>query len=78
MKLEVYRDLTEGVDGGDWVLMSETVDDGGWFTETTCEEHSPVDGQSDLVWEEGGVTFIRNTGVTEARYKWFTVREIAP
>ena len=45
---------------------------------TTCEEHSPVDGESDLVWEEGGVTFIRNTGITEARYKWFTVREIAP
>jgi hypothetical protein len=27
---------------------------------------------------EGGVTFIRDTGVVEARYKWFTVREIAP
>jgi hypothetical protein len=78
VKLESYRDLTEGADGGDWVLMSEYVDDGGWFSQTTCVEHSPVNGESDLVWLDGGATFIRDTGVVEARYKWFTVREIAP
>jgi hypothetical protein len=78
VKLESYRDLTEGADGGEWVLMSEYVENGGWFTQTTCPEHDPVNGESDLVWLEGGVTFIRNTGVTEARYKWFSVREIAP
>ncbi len=78
VKLEAYRDMTEGLDGGEWELLSETLDDGGWFTQTTCDEHSPVDGQSDMVQLEGGVTFVRNTGVIEARYKWLTIREISP
>jgi hypothetical protein len=78
VKLEAYRDLTQGADGGDWVLVSEVLDDGGWFTQTSCAEHSPVDGQSDMVQLAGGTTFIRNTGVVEARYKWLTIREIAP
>ena len=78
VKLETYRDLTQGENGGDWVMMSEYVEDGGWFTQTTCEEHNPVNGESDMDWEEGGCTFIRNTGVTEAHYRWVTIREIAP
>ena len=53
------------------------VDDGGWFVESGCSEHEPNgDGESDLVVTEGGVTFIRNTDVTEARYRWVSVREI--
>ena len=78
VKLETYRDLTEGADGGDWQLLNETVDNGGWFTETDCAEHSPEGGESDMVVLDGGTTFIRNTDVTEARYRWLTVREIAP
>jgi len=78
IQLESYRDLTEGAGGGDWQLVSEYVENGGWYCQTTCVEHDPVDGESDLVWLDGGVTFIRNTGVIEARYKWFSVREIAP
>ena len=34
--------------------------------------------QCALVDVEGGTTFIRNTDVTEAVYKWVSVREIAP
>jgi hypothetical protein len=78
VKLEAYRDSTDGENGGDWQLVNETVDNGGWFTQTSCTEHSPVSGQSDLVVVDGGVTFIRNTDVTEARYKKLTVREIQP
>jgi len=78
VKLESYRDMTEGEAGGDWQLLNETIDDGGWFTETDCEEHSPENGESDMIQLEGGTTFIRNTDVTEARYKWVSVREIAP
>jgi hypothetical protein len=76
VRLEAYRDLTEAEDGGDWVLMNQTVDDGGWSVETECSEHDPSSGESDLVIVEGGTAFIRNTDVTEARYKWFSVREI--
>jgi hypothetical protein len=76
VKLESYRDLSGGADGGDWQLMNETVDDGGWFVESDCDEHAPSGGESDLVVLDGGVSFIRNTGVGEARYRWFSVREI--
>jgi hypothetical protein len=78
VKLESYRDMSEGEAGGDWELLNETVDDGGWFVETSCDEHSPEDGESDLVVLDGGTTFIRNTDVEEARYKWVSIREIAP
>jgi len=78
VKLESYRDMTEGEGGGDWQLLNETTDDGGWFVETDCDEHSPENGESDMIQLEGGTTFIRNTDVTEARYKWVSVREISP
>lgn len=78
VKLEAYRDLDEGRAGGTWELVHETIDAGGWFAETTCDVHQPVDGMSDQASTEGGTTFIRNTGITEARYRWFSVREIAP
>jgi hypothetical protein len=78
VKLEAYRDMTNGASGGDWQLVNETVDGGGWSVETTCQEQSPSNGESDLVVLEGGTTFIRNTDVTEARYRWISIREIAP
>lgn len=76
VKLEAYRDLTDGQNGGDWQLMNEQVDDGGWSVETDCPEHDPVGGESDLVVMDGGAVLVRNTDITEARYRWLTVREI--
>ena len=76
VKLEAYRDLTGGEDGGDWQLMNEQVDDGGWFAETDCTQHDPTGGESDLVVTNGGAVLVRNTDITEARYRWLSVREI--
>jgi len=78
VQLESYRDLTLGEDGGDWEQMNETVDEGGWFVETDCAEHDPVGGESDLVITGGGAVLVRNTEITEARYRWLTIREILP
>lgn len=78
VKLEAYRDMTNGADGGSWSKVNETVDDGGWSVETSCEAHSPENGESDLIVLDGGTTFIRNTDVGEARYRWLTIREISP
>jgi hypothetical protein len=78
VKLEAYIDLSGGENGGEWQLVNETIDDGGWFTDTTCEQYSPENGESDFVWLEGGTVFIRNTNVDEARYRWVSIREIAP
>jgi hypothetical protein len=78
VKFEAYRDMTNGEGGGDWELVNETIDDGGWFVETDCDEHDPSGGESDMIVLEGGTVFIRNTDVEEARYRWVTVREIDP
>jgi hypothetical protein len=78
VQLEAYRDMTNGEDGGTWELVNETVDDGGWSVESTCSEHAPENGESDMIQLEGGTILIRNTDVTEARYRWVTMREIAP
>jgi hypothetical protein len=78
VKLEAYRDMTNGASGGAWELVNETVDDGGWSVETTCTEYAPNDGQSDQIVLDGGTAFIRNTDVTEALYRWVSIREIAP
>ena len=77
VKLESYLDLTEARDGGVWVLVNETIDDGGWFSGSSCAQHSPVGGRSDHIYLGGGATLIRNTGTIEARYRWLSVREIA-
>lgn len=58
--------------------MNEQVDAGGWFVETDCAEHAPSGGQSDLVVTAGGAVLVRNTDITEARYRWLSVREITP
>lgn len=76
VKLEAYRDLAEGAGGGDWQLVNETTDAGGWTVDTDCSQYAPVDGKSDHIVLEDGVTFIRNTRIDEARYRWFSVREI--
>jgi hypothetical protein len=78
VKLEVYRDLTEGRDGGTWEKVNETLDDGGWFARTDCPEHHPVNRRSDLRILAGGTILIRNTDVEAARYRWLSIREIAP
>lgn len=78
VRLESYRDLTGGADGGSWELVNATTDDSGWLAQTTCVEQAPVDGESDQVALQAGAVLIRNTAVTEARYRWLTVREIAP
>ncbi|MBN2442341.1 MAG: dockerin type I repeat-containing protein [Spirochaetales bacterium] len=73
VKLEMYLDTTSnGANGGTWEKVLEFTDDGNWA--------APADGCSFpdtyIVTEGGGVVFIRNTNIAEARYKWFTVREI--
>lgn len=76
VKLEAYLDLENGANGGDWQLVNETIDEGDWFVETDCLEHTPEGGESNLVVQGGGSILIRNTSVTEARYRALSVREI--
>lgn len=64
VKLEQYEDMSDGADGGRWVKVAETIDNGQWA------------GAPYLTAQQS--TFIRNDGLGEARYKKWTIREIAP
>jgi hypothetical protein len=76
VKLETYRDLTEGKDGGQWVKINEITDSGGWLAATDCPSQRSVAGASAMRVLEGATVLIRNTGVTAARYRWVSLREI--
>ena len=64
VKLEQYEDTTDGAKGGRWVKVAEMTDDGKWAVKPYLAAQPS--------------TFIRNDGLGEARYKRWTIREIAP
>lgn len=76
--LELYRDLTEGKNGGSWTLINSHTDDGqNWSALTDCLQHQPTaQNTSTQASLDGGSILIRNTDITSARYKWVSVREI--
>lgn len=76
VKLELWRDLTDGANGGTWEKVDEKIDMGGWGTSMTpCA--SGVDPTQIMTGPNLSV-FIRNDDVTDARYKRWSIREIAP
>lgn len=78
--LELYRDMSEGKDGGNWMLINSHVDDGSnWPALTDCSQHQPnSENTSYQASLNGGAVLIRNTDITSAEYKWVSVREITP
>lgn len=76
--LELYRDLTDGKDGGSWEKLAEYTDSGAW-----SQTDSGVDVVAKCGYSAGKVLispgtsiFIRNDMVGEAQYKFFSIREI--
>ena len=53
VKLELYRDLSEGVNGGDWEKIGETIDKGVWIAADDCE-YLP-----DFILVVGGVVLLK-------------------
>src|SRR3954449_7363473 len=76
VKMEMYRDMTEGANGGIWEKIGELIDAGGWRP----KQANPVCAFAPdyISLTGGGVIILRDTGSDEARYKWFSVREIVP
>jgi hypothetical protein len=73
--LEVWADLSNGVNGGSWKKLCETVDTGDWGRDApACAKG--VDPAQILTGPNLSV-FIRNDGVNRWLYKLFSVREIA-
>jgi hypothetical protein len=73
VRLQAFRDLTEGANGGEWEPIIDYTDAGGWAPASNCTYPDDY-----IILQGGGVVFIRDTGTTGpgALYRHFTVREI--
>src|SRR5918996_471092 len=74
VKLELYRDLTDGRNGGTWVKVLEFTDVGEWYVE--AKEGICNDYPHNKILFTPGFVFIRNDYIDEAQYKKFSIREI--
>lgn len=76
VKLELWRDLTDGANGGSWEKVDQYVDAGGWGAGLTpCE---PGKDPAQIMTGPNLSVFIRDDNVTDVRYKRWSIREIAP
>lgn len=74
VKLEMWLDMTDGKNGGDWKLVLNQTDDGEWFVPPTNEcSNSEL---NKTISEAGPSIFVRNTDVNSSLYKNFSIREI--
>ena len=86
--LQLWLDRTGGVDGGDWELVNEMVDDGQVFGEVACapgvDPQMMLTNEGSRVGSESGLPNISvyfrsdDIGRDGLVYKWGSVREIVP
>ena len=76
VRMEMWRDLTNGLNGGDWKLILNYTDTGDMTDPTT--PGCPTNDLSHIILEAGPSIFIRNTDISAAQYKEFSAREIDP
>lgn len=75
MRLELYRDLTDGENGGEWEKVLDFVDAGGWGT----EDGAPLCGKpADRVITGAHPIVLMRNDKAEVQYKKASVREIHP
>ena len=76
VKLELWRDMTDGANGGTWELLHQTVDAGGWGASVTpCASGKDP---TQIMTGPNLSVFIRDDNVSDVRYKKWSIREIAP
>lgn len=78
VKLELYRDLTDGNDGGNWKKVIEYTDVGGWKDPSRNAPSCPGYDLDRILLEPGTSTYFRIDDVTRAELKKASIREIAP
>jgi hypothetical protein len=80
VKLELYVDLTDGKDGGEWKKITEFLDDGKEiiFDSSKNIKNKCGHGVDKIFVDPGTSVFLRNDGIKSAEYKKFSVREILP
>ncbi len=74
VRMQMYRDMTGGLNGGIWHLEVDYTDNGNMYVPpNTCNE--PL---NKIILDANPSVFIRNTDINSALYKDFDIREIAP
>lgn len=78
VKLELYRDLTNGTDGGTWEKVAEYTDDGNWSQTNSGADVVKRCGYpaNKVLLKPGTSVFIRNDKISNMQYKLFSIREI--
>lgn len=78
VKLELYRDLSDGLNGGNWEKVAEYNDKGIWSQTNSGADVKKKCGYSanKILLEAGTSVFIRNDYVNNVQYKLFSIREI--
>jgi len=76
--MELYRDLTDGENGGNWEKVAEYIDNGKWSQTDTGIDVQKVCGYpaNSVLLDPGTSVFIRNDLIKTAEYKFFSIREI--
>ncbi len=78
VKLELYRDMTDGNNGGTWEKVAEYLDQGTWSQNNSQSNIKKKCGYSSnvVLLKPGTSVFVRNDDIKEMQYKKFSVREI--
>jgi hypothetical protein len=72
--LELYRDLTDGKNGGNWEKVLEYKDIGEWYVD--AKDGICNDYPHNKILFTPGFVFIRNDFINQTEYKKFSIREI--
>jgi hypothetical protein len=77
VKLELWRDRSDGLNGGSWEKVHEYADAGGWSISSTVAASCAIPADYRITTPQP-VVIIRNSNIAEQWYKKATLREIQP
>lgn len=77
VRQEIWRDTTDGANGGTWEKVLEHDDTGGWAVSAAVAESCQIPADK-IITEPGAIINLRNDAIVEQWFKKLSVREINP
>jgi predicted small secreted protein len=77
VKLELWRDLTDGANGGTWTKVHEHTDAGGWAVDASAAASCGIPPDY-IITSPQPLVILRNDQIAEQWYKKVSIREIQP